>query len=271
MLQKLGVDNRTQAVIMLSRIGTDPLSGQLTLPRYSAAAGAMRRTRVISARSTAGFTGLLTTVTSSFGSGAHLVRAVGGDENRGHALAPSVAQLADHVEAGFAVEMVVGEDEVGRRSACCITIAGNWCGLDAAAPAFDQQPHAFKDAGVIVDAEHREPAERGGGRQRRPGLGGSAGSAAVRHRQDDGKARALATARIDLHFQPQHARDAVDDRQAEAQPLSFAHAVVEAGELVEDGVQLVGRNADAGVEHLDFGKLAAPPHADQDPAAGACI
>jgi hypothetical protein len=32
-LQKLGVDNRTQAVILLSRIGTDPQAGQVSATR----------------------------------------------------------------------------------------------------------------------------------------------------------------------------------------------------------------------------------------------
>ena len=64
-LQKLGVDSRTQAVILLSRIGADPLPAadlnhSTPPPRASCAACAC-----ISERSTAGFTGLLITATSS--------------------------------------------------------------------------------------------------------------------------------------------------------------------------------------------------------------
>ena len=61
-LQKLGVDSRTQAVILLSKIGSDPLAGE-QIESYSAAV-AMRRTRVIIERSAAGLTGLLITATS---------------------------------------------------------------------------------------------------------------------------------------------------------------------------------------------------------------
>src|SRR5690606_12276270 len=92
----------------------------------------------------------------------------------------------------------------------------------------------------------------------------------VADRQDDGEARARAASGIDLQLEPQHPGDAVDDGEAETQPLRLPGAFLKAGELAEDRGELVHRYADAGIEDLYLDKLPAPARADKD-AAGAGV
>jgi hypothetical protein len=55
----------------------------------------------------------------------------------------------------------------------------------------------------------------------------------------------------------EHAGDALDDRQAKAEPARDARALVEAVELLEDRPLLGLRNAEAGVEDIAGGDLIA--------------
>ncbi len=147
-------------------------------------------------------------------------------------------------------------------------------GGDAAAPAFDQQPHAFEDARVVVDAEHRSCRSA-----RRPG--GSCSAALSRPRLSrrpsvtgrmTEKRVPLPLLRINLELEPQHAGDAVDDRQAEPEALCcLARALLQPGELAGRSMPSLSSGMPMPVsKHLDFGQVAAPPHADQD-AAGARV
>ena len=69
----------------------------------------------------------------------------------------------------------------------------------------------------------------------------------------------------------EHARDALDDREAEPHAARHPRALIEPLEFLEDGAALGLRNADAGVVHLDAQLVAAPAAADQHVALAACI
>ncbi len=109
-------------------------------------------------------------------------------------MAMDSAQFGDRVKAGLAVEMIVGKHDVGSTHAGPLEIPRAGKRVDAAAPAFEQQPHAVEDTGVVVDAEHAEPGKRSSSADRRLGLDLAPRLLHCRDRQDDGKARAFARA-----------------------------------------------------------------------------
>ena len=53
-------------------------------------------------------------------------------------------------------------------------------------------------------------------------------------------------------------------------PFAIAGALVEPLELLEHGALAVGRNAEAGVPHLDAQRAGNAPAADQNLAGGGC-
>src|SRR3954451_7483711 len=66
---------------------------------------------------------------------------------------------------------------------------------------------------------------------------------------------------------PQQIRDALDDRQAETKSLGpIARRVAHLVELLKDAVELLGRNADAGILDLDAQPTLNPAASDQDVA-----
>ena len=64
--------------------------------------------------------------------------------------------------------------------------------------------------------------------------------------------------------------DPAHDRKAEAIALLAAAEIGQPAELLEYLVELVLRNADAGIDDLQLDMAAAPPRAEQDSAARAC-
>ncbi len=87
-------------------------AGEGSLTYYSAATRCTRHC-VISARSDAGFTGLLSTM-HAVGAGflAHMARAVGGDQDRRDMTAEAAAQFGDGGNAVAAVEVIVDQKPV---------------------------------------------------------------------------------------------------------------------------------------------------------------
>ena len=100
---------------------------------------------------------------------------------------------------------------------------------------------------------------------------GTAAAAAAGARHFDGKARAAAERRFQRNLAVEHARDALDDRQAEADAARHPRALVEPMEFLEDRAALGVRNADAGIVDVDAQPRAAAPAADQHAALPACI
>ena len=90
-------------------------------------------------------------------------------------------------------------------------------------------------------------------------LGGAGGGA----RHFDRKPRAAADIRFQRHLAVEHAGDALDDRQAEANAARDPRALVEPVKFLEHRAALGVRNADAGVVDVDAQPRAAPPAADQ--------
>ena len=74
------------------------------------------------------------------------------------------------------------------------------------------------------------------------------------------------TGRLNIDRGAEHARHALDDRQAETEPARDLGALIEPVELDEDVAPLGLRDADAGVVDVDAQMLAAPPAADQHAA-----
>ena len=64
----------------------------------------------------------------------------------------------------------------------------------------------------------------------------------------------------------EHAADALDDGEAEAQAPRDLRALIEALELAEDDALLRGRNAEAGIPDLENEMRAAPARADEHAA-----
>src|ERR1700728_344132 len=191
--------------------------------------------------------------------------AVGGDEDRRQVAIEAPAQLRDGDDAVGAVEMIIDEKpvrletaslhrgerggEVGRRE-------------HAAAPTTQQGLHAVQNGPLVVDAEHDGAGETpagGAGNRVQHRLGGGL----RRARYFDGNARAAAGAGFEYHLAVEHARDALDDREAQAHAARDARALVEAVELLEHRAALAERNADTGVVDLDAQALAASPASHQ--------
>ena len=124
--------------------------------------------------------------------------------------------------------------------------------------------------GVVVDAEHAQAVER----DCRRALAGCASTrpAPAPALRSTGRitreARALARVARRCGFRAcsTRAMRSTIDRPRPRPCASRAPSSSRVNSL-EHRVQLVAGDADAGVDHLDFGQLAAPPHADQDAAA----
>ena len=127
-LQKLGVESRTQAVIAAAKIEARPVAagasparaeslhtGDLCDPPRPPPRSAARAICAISARSAAGLIGLLSTWTSCL-RGLRRARAgaVGGDQDRRQVGAEAPAQLDDGLDAVAVVEVVVDQQAVRR-------------------------------------------------------------------------------------------------------------------------------------------------------------
>ncbi|MCY1424738.1 hypothetical protein D9M71_405000 [compost metagenome] len=140
-------------------------------------------------------------------------------------------------------------------------------GEHLATPAAEQAVHAHQDAVLVVHAEHLgavelrrgfRPLRRGQRRRRLP-------------RQRHAHAEHAALARPGAYFQPvaEHLAQPVGDRQAEAEALFRAGLVaVQALELLEDHLQLVGRNARPAVPHFQAQAVLLVAHAEQDATLG---
>ena len=173
-LQKLGVESRTQAVIAASKIelGQWPQDGRpaLTPPgraqrasrtpagRHLAAATRCMRHCVSSARSAAGLTGLLSSwmpcaraSSRTCGLRSAVIRMAGRSAPKRR------RSVGDGVDAVAVVEVVVDQEAVERgRRRRYDAIAVVEIGRDhAAAPAGEQRLHAVEDRRVVVDAQRR--------------------------------------------------------------------------------------------------------------------
>ena len=177
-----------------------------------------------------------------------------------------MAQPGDRIEAGLAVQMIVGENDFGSGLAGRLVVdrTHSRIGRDIAAPALEQKAHPLQDALVVVDAGDVQAVQRRRKPAALPRPGVPVGGFGDRDRHDHGEARSLSRQRMDLDFQAQDPRDAIDDGEAEAQPLGLAGAFLQAGEFAEDRAQLLAGNADAGVEDLYFDQISAPPRPDED-------
>src|SRR5690606_18051547 len=133
------------------------------------------------------------------------------------------------------------------------------------APTFDQHAHAFEDADVVVYAEHIEAFQVHRGRHP---LAWSLllVLAVFGDRHDHRKAGALARPGNQAQLQAQDTGNAIHNGQAEPQSLRLACALLKAGKLPEYSVELLGGYADACVDDLHFGELAAAAHAHQNAA-----
>ena len=87
-----------------------------------------------------------------------------------------------------------------------------------------------------------------------------------RQRHLDREARAASGHRAQVELVVEHARDALDDREAEAQAARHLGALVEPLEFAEDHALLGLRNAEAGVVDVDPQLAARAPAADQHAA-----
>ena len=83
-----------------------------------------------------------------------------------------------------------------------------------------------------------------------PASGRSAGSATAIGTSTE-KVDPLAGAERSVDLVVEHARDALDDRQAEPEAARDARALLEALEFLEDDLLLRGGHAEAGVENLN--------------------
>ena len=172
-LQKLGVESRTQAVIAAAKIEARPVAAaaapaqhrgaELATRCYSAAATRCTRHCASSARSAAGLIGLLQHLDVARARlVAHARRAVGGDQDRRQVGAEAPAQRGDRLDAVAVVEVIVDQQPVRRACASAIAAIAR-CEIGrlehAAAPAAEQRLHAVEDLRLVVDAQHRDAGE----------------------------------------------------------------------------------------------------------------
>ena len=284
-LQKLGVDSRTQAVILLSKIGARSAAGlahvsgklsgfgqemrktRLCRPAYSAAACVTPRW-VISARSAAGFTGLLMhRHVERFGAPRDLAGAVGRDQHRRQLRAEDRAQPAD------ARGRFRRRDDSRRgpcRAACCG--ARPRCGKAGAVGRVQPQPSSRSRmpsrmrASLSMHSTRRParaaPARAGRGRPRAP----------VRAAPPAGspETRALAGLGRSPTSRRRDARNAVDDRQAEAKARRGLARLRRGGRIPEHRAQLVAAMP-MPVSITWISAFAAPPARRPARGRGACI
>jgi DNA-binding NarL/FixJ family response regulator len=161
-LQKLGVDSRTQAVIRRGDPRHAPLCHQRAERR-----GLERFAQHLNVLLAGGV--------------AYMRRAVGGDQDRRQLSAEPAPQLDDGVEAVALVEMIIDQKAVGRdlRLGDRINSGREVRRFEhPAAPAAEQRVHAVQHLGLVVDAQHggadEPPAVDGGEFARRLHQGHSA-------------------------------------------------------------------------------------------------
>ena len=124
--------------------------------------------------------------------------------------------------------------------------------MHLAAPAAQQRLHAVEDRRLVVDAERGDAGELAGidsGVVARAAV--SAGAALRARHVDRRNASRCRLADSTLDLVAEHARDALDDRQAEAEAARDPRALIEPVEFEEDVALLRLRNADAGVVDVD--------------------
>ncbi|RZA21282.1 MAG: RHS repeat protein [Lysobacteraceae bacterium] len=199
------------------------------------------------------------------------VAAVGGEQGAGHGAVPGTQRI-QHVQSVEAVVQVVVDQQdfgaVGARQQGLVH--GRGAG-DIDAPAGEQRVHAGEDFRVVVHAQHAQAKQRGvvARRGRIGSRGGAQRGAGVWHAD----AEHAAATHLGTHLQRmvEHGGNALADRQPQAQPALAALAgLVVAMELLEDLLEVVDRDARAGVPHFQRNAIAAPPRRQQD-AAGLCI
>ena len=104
---------------------------------------------------------------------------------------------------------------------------------------------------LVVDAQHGNAGELHAidlaRRRAACWLAGTRG----RERHLDRELRAAADGRDDVDLVVEHARDALDDREAEPEAARHLGALVEAVEFLEDRLLLRARNAEPGVVDVD--------------------
>ena len=140
-------------------------------------------------------------------------------------------------------------------------------GQHAAAPAAQKLLHAVENAAVVIDAQ-RDRAGEPAGAGSRHGRNGRARRGSRRARHLDRETRAAPDHGFQRHFTVEHARDALDDGEAQAYAARDPRPLVEAVELLEHRAALAVRNADAGIVDIDAQLAAAAPAADQHAAHG---
>ena len=181
------------------------------------------------------------------------------------------AQPFDGFDAGPAIgQVIIRDDQVrqivllGRRLEC-LTVAVR--GDNPATPFAENPAHALKHQRIVVDHQDElvmrqaRLGARNDGRLDGPLVGRS-------ERDGDGKDGALAHGRLDRDRVTEKTAEAIDDGKPEAETgAPVAIRLAQPIELAEYLVVLIGRNADAGVPHLDAQLIAALAAADQHAAA----
>src|SRR5579875_2516497 len=226
--------------------------------------------RVTRARSAAGLTGLLRRWRPWARAAALTASERSAVTSMAGALAAKCRRSASMQRSRLRVEVIIDDHEVDaadlrRREGQRLPQPGR--NQDAAAPAFEQGAHPVEHARLVVDAEHDRALEGGQrARNRRARLRERccAGPARQPHREKG----AAAGDGAEGDGVVEGAGDAIDDREAEAEPLLRIRRRREALELLEHQGLLLERNAAPGIMHLDRDLRARAPGAHENLAGG---
>ncbi len=223
------------------------------------------------ARSEAGFTGLLSTAMFSSRAAARTLRAaVGGDQDRRNVLAEAAADVADRGDAVAAVEMVVDQQARSRcspaSSIAAIAASGSVTAMTSASQAVSSVFMPSRIAGSFSMQTISAPliGVRDSGVVLVTAAVWLIASAIGTVTEKTEPPLAIG---IERDAVVEHARQPLDDRQPEPEAARDPRALLEAMELLEDLAALERGNADAGVVDADLQRLAAAAAADQHAAA----
>jgi hypothetical protein len=189
----------------------------------------------------------------------------------GYVPAKVLMQPLDGVEARRLVEMEIHQDEIGQpHIQCLVARDGLERGRDAdiAPPAAEQGGHGVEDRLLVVDAQHPEIERPRRHRGRQAAARGTRACRAGTDRQEHRKARSFSGHAVEFEAEPERSDEALHDGQAEPESAGDPRAGFEPRELGEDERVLRRKDADAGVDHVEPQRSAAPAHADEDVPTG---
>ena len=188
--------------------------------------------------------------------------------------AEALAQRFDRGDAVAQIEVIVGDDDVGRAERVERRIASSSpCAVATRQPQRlrrTRMPSSTR--GSLSMARTLSPAS---GSPAATGSGATGLRAPFRRRaserRGDEEHRALARAGAQADGMLEHPPQTLDDRQAQPKAARHPRALVEPLELGEHRALMLGRDAEAGVPDLDARGAGHAAAADQHPAARAYI